>query len=147
MSLTDTEIIDNTHFQESGDRLECYTVLPGGDEFREAVPDRESVSKNMIAWCNTVREYISVKEQRAEEERVAAKARRKGGNPPETRSEPAEATITSDPKEAVLEWYRTVQEQIDALGESIKRDTEERNSLRDQRDRVEPIIKAWKGSE
>jgi len=138
--LSDTQIIDNTHFHDRDDgKVECFTALPGGEEFREVVPEREAVTKNMIAWCNTVREYLKVQE---ESKGVARGEERKA------RQEPLSASDgTSDPKVAVLEWFSTVQSKIDHLGEQIDLYTLERNALRDERDRIEPIIKAWKGGE
>ena len=138
--LSDTQIIDNTHFYETPEgKIECFTMLPGDEEFREVVPDKEAVTKNMIAWCNTVREYLKMQE----ESKGVAKV-----EPQKARQEPLSASEeTSDPKLAVLAWFEKTQNEIDALGERIQTDRERRDTLRDERDRVEPIIKAWKGSE
>lgn len=147
-TLSDTQIIDNTHFQENDDgTVECYTVLPGEDEFREKVPSREVVAKNMIGWCNTVREYLRQKEEGDVEERVAKKERRKSGAPSGPAPEPVSEARLSDPKLAVIDWYISVQAEIDELGEVIKEAKEKRNKLRDERDKIEPIVTAWKGSE
>jgi hypothetical protein len=144
MIVTDQQIIGNTHFREEDGKLICYTMLPGDEKFEEVVPDRKTVQKNMIGWCNTIHEYLRRKEVADEEERLARKARRKSGI-----SEDAvvEKVGPQDPKAAVIEWYHTTQDKIDELGRIIEEATEQRNKLRDERDRVEPIIKAWKGSE
>ena len=149
MILSDTEIIDNTHFEdvsidgcEAGAKLLCYTVLPNGERFQEVVPDRETVQKNMIGWCNTVREYVSRMEQETLDQQVAAKKVRQSGSEAVSEDIPP----SEDPKVAVIEWFATVQAKIDELGEIIESATVKRNKLRDERDRIEPIIKAWRGS-
>ena len=144
-TLSDTQIIDNTHFEELEDgSVECYTVLPGGDEFRETVPSREIVAKNMIGWCNTVREYLKQQEEGQEAEKLAKKERRKATGAPESPSKPVSVDMLADPKLAVIDWYISVQGEIDDLGEVIREAKERRNKLRDERDKIEPIVKAWK---
>ncbi len=150
--MNDQSIIDNTHFKEVEGKLICYTNLPGDDKFAQEVSSKEAVQKNMIGWCNTVREYLNVKEREAEREREAAKARRvaeKGTVTPAT-SAPNTVSVetvptSADPKEAVMAWYEETQEKIDDLSQIIHDAQEERKHLRDERDRIKPIIDAWKG--
>jgi hypothetical protein len=154
--MNDQSIIDNTHFKEVEGKLICYTNLPGEDKFAQEVSSKEAVQKNMIGWCNTVREYMNVKEREAEREREAAKARRQAEQaelavfPPEDAGTVATPTTTasvtpSDPKESVLSWYEDTQAKIDDLSQIIHDAQEERKHLRDERDRIKPIIDAWKG--
>lgn len=149
MILSDTEIIDNTHFEdvsidgcEAGAKLLCYTVLPNGERFQEVVPDRETVQKNMIGWCNTVREYVSRMEQETLDQQVAAKKVRQSGSEAVSEDIPP----SEDPKLAIIAWFEATQAEITELGEKIMADRELRDKLRDERDRIEPIIKAWRGS-
>ena len=153
MILSDTEIIDNTHFEDvsidgkgTDSKLLCYTVLPNGERFQEVVPDRETVTKNMIGWCNTVRAYVQAKEDDDLAERVAKKERRQPGIAEEQPPPLGTGHLGQDPKIAVIEWYEQTQNEIDRLGERIQADRERRDILRNERDRVEPIIKAWRGS-
>jgi hypothetical protein len=159
--MNDQSIIDNTHFKEVEGKLICYTNLPGEDKFAQEVSSKEAVQKNMIGWCNTVREYMNVKEREAEREREAAKARRQAEQaelaafPPEDAAvspepQPSTPSVTSvagggDPREAVLTWYEDTQAKIDDLSQIIHDAREERKHLRDERDRIKPIIDAWKG--
>lgn len=138
MSLTDQQIIDNTYFEvDDSERLICYTVLPGEDRFAQAVSSEESVRKNMIGWCNTVREYVNVQEQRQEEERIAKKARRGLERPPERPK--------MDAKGEVLGYFDGLQARIDELGEEISKLQAERKQLRDERDQLQPIVTVWRG--
>ena len=73
--MNDQHIIENTHFEETEEGLRCFTLLPGGDEFSQIVSSPEAVQKNMVGWCNTVREYLKLKEVQDEEERIARKRR------------------------------------------------------------------------
>ena len=141
MTMNDTHIIDNTHFETREDTLYCYTLLPDGDRFEEAVPSKEVVQKNMIGWCNTVREYVKQKRQAAEEEAIARKKRGPITEAPATQPK----KVDGDPKAAVLLWYEGVQSRIDELGEQIEALQQERNELRDERDKMAPVIRVWKG--
>lgn len=152
--LNDQNIIDNTHFKEEDGKLVCYTNLPNGDRFQQAVSSQEAVQKNMIGWCNTVRDYLRMKEQQQEEERVALKKRRKSTPSTET---PESASPTpsgsgtgrptvdapSDPKELVILYYQDLQNEIDALGVEIEEKKERRNELREERDKLRPVMDVW----
>lgn len=150
-TLSDTLIIDNTHFEvDETERLICYTNLPDGTRFAQAVSSKEAVQKNMIGWCNTVREFLRAKERDEEDEKIAARIRRQAESPLEDAGTVATPTTTasvtpSDPKEAVLAWYEDTQAQIDDLSETIHNAMDRRDRLRDERDRIKPIIDAWKG--
>lgn len=148
--LTDQQVIDNTHFFTQADRLFCKTNLPGGESFQQAVSSEEAVRKNMIGWCNTVREFAASMEAAKAEDSAAQRAARKGEAAvvaPYPMPDPTRPDTIKNPKVAILEWYEYNQNKIDELGEKIASMQEERNLLRDERDKVEPIIKAWKGSE
>ena len=139
MVVNDQTIIDNTHFRDEDGKLVCYTNLPGGEQFAQAVSSQESVQKNMIGWCNTVRDYLKQLEVQAEEERLAAKAKRV----PE--EETIAATPITDARQAVMQHYDSIQAQIDQLGEEIAEKKEQRNALRKERDDLHPIIVVWRG--
>ena len=130
MSLTDQQIIDNTHFREEDGKLICYTALPGGGKFEQAVSSKESVTKNMISWCDTVREY----EKALENEKEATRR-------PERPSEPRKM----DMKGMVLGHFDSLQEQIDDLGKKIEDLKTQRTELRNERDELKPIITVWRG--
>jgi hypothetical protein len=141
--MNDQTIISNTHFETDGDRLICYTVLPDGDRFEQQVSSQEAVQKNMIGWCNTVREFMKAKETALEEERIAAKRRKKDEESSST--EIGTTVPQGNAKEAVIAWYENTQARIDELSDTIKLLLDERDALRDERDKIRPIIEAWKG--
>jgi hypothetical protein len=154
--INDQVIIDNTHFElDESQRLICFTLLPDGTRYAQAVSSKEAVQKNMIGWCNTVREFIKVQEDSREHEKVEAKLRRKAQEPDpnsdvgEVAEKPVIPNPTTvgedDPKVGVLAWYEAVQERIDYLSKEIDSMKDERKSLRDERDRIKPVIDAWKG--
>ena len=144
--INDQVIIDNTHFRLEDDALICYTNLPDGSRFEQVVSSQEAVQKNMIGWCNTVREYIAALAAEKEEERVSAKrVRQKSPAPEATPDTPVAESSTEDPRAAVLEWYTTTQTRIDELSEQIAECKLERTGLRNERDRIKPVIDAWKG--
>lgn len=156
--LNDQVIIENTHFREEGDALYCYTLLPGDDKFEQKVTSADAVRKNMIGWCNTVRDYIAVKEAQAEEERAAKKQRRKAGlEDAQTAEESSQTASTFDPLDAlktygasasrtlILQHYDWLQERIDELGAQIDELKKERDEHRDERDKLGPIITVWRG--
>jgi hypothetical protein len=77
MSLSDIQVIENTHFRdEDGKKLVCFTNLPDGSMFEQVVSSREAVQKNMVGWCNTVREYMATLVAQHEAECRAKKDRR-----------------------------------------------------------------------
>lgn len=151
--MNDQLIIENTHFEvDETERLICYTNLPDGTRFAQAVSSKEAVQKNMIGWCNTVREHILVKEANEEAEKMAAKKRRVTENAPtvEDRDSTVEARLPAEsknPRVAVLAWYDDTQAEIDALSKLIVDAKHERDRLRDERDKITPVIKAWRNGE
>jgi hypothetical protein len=146
--LTDQQIIDNTHFFTQADRLFCKTNLPGGESFQQAVSSEEAVLKNMIGWCNTVREFAAAKEAAKNEASMEARKARKSVEAvvEAPYPKPSPAPSTDNPKDLILEWYNTTQLEIDDLGKVIADATARRNELRDERDKVEPVIRAWRGT-
>lgn len=144
MSLSDKQIIDNTHIVPEDDgtvTMQC--PLPGGHVYKVKAENAESAKKNVLKFCNAVRDYQAYLERSEEEERLAKKSRRKEGI--ESPKEEAPVVQPGGVKASVLTYFDSLQVQIDELGEKIKADTEKRNALRDERDELEPIIKAWRG--
>lgn len=144
MSLSDKTIIDNTHFREEDGQLYCYTVLPNDDKFEQGVSSAEAVQKNMIGWCNTVREYMKVKEDQREEKILQARRDRELASPVTAPPVPAPSEKV-DPRRLVLDHYDHLQESIDELGEQIEVMKQQRNDMRDERDKLKPIITVWRG--
>ena len=141
--VNDQTLIDNTHFKEEDGKLICYTVLPDGLIFEQEVSNKEAVQKNMIGWCNTVREYISVLAQQKEEERLAKKERRKSGVDASVSGAEEKIPEPEGIQDSILQWYDNTQAEIDSLSEQIKQLKERRTTLRDERDKITPIIRAW----
>ena len=149
--LNDQTIIDNTHFREEGGKLLCYTNLPDGDKFEQAVSNQEAVQKNMIGWCNTVRQYIEVKQEAREEEQARKKLRRKQGmdtpaepeTPPQT---PSEAVESTNPKELVLRYWGELQDEKLALEDQLECIEARLEEIEEERDELGPVIRAWKGA-
>jgi vacuolar-type H+-ATPase subunit I/STV1 len=142
-TLSDNTIIDNTHFEvDETERLICYTNLPDGSRYAQAVSSKEAVQKNMIGWCNTVRDHVAVKERQEEEERVAKKSRRK--EEIEDKLENIAAIPPSvDARQLVIQHYHSLQQEIDLLSDKIKEADERRKALRDERDKLGPVMEAW----
>lgn len=146
MSLSDKTIIDNTHFREKDGKLYCYTLLPNEDKFEQAVTSAEAVQKNMIGWCNTVREYVSVKEQQREDAILKAKRSRELDEPVPAKTVPAATKPENlDARRLVMDHFDNLQQSIDQLGEEIEKMKAQRNAMRDERDKLQPIITVWRG--
>lgn len=149
--LNDQQIIDNTKIEPEGEHWKMTCPLPDGDSFSQLAKSKESAQKHIISWCESVRRYMSEKEEARQAELLAAKKRRQAGEVIEAPGPAAEtvavAPPSSDPKVAVMTWYEETQARIDELGEIIEEAKEERNRLRNERDKIEPIIKSWEGRE
>lgn len=149
MILTDQQVIENTHFEiDESERLVAYTNLPDGDRYAQAVSSKEAVQKNMIGWCNTVREHVSLKAQQEDQERVAKKRQRKDA----PASQPEDTTVRGattpdgggvDSRQLVIDHFLHLQQSIDSLGEDIAQLKEQRNAMRDERDQLAPVMTAW----
>lgn len=159
--LNDQTIIDNTNFRTDDDgKLYCYTNLPGGDKFEQKVSSKEAVQKNMIGWCRTVRDYLSIKEQRAEEERLARKRRKQsmgdgvtssttgsdpvseGANPSPPAKEPVKS-FNGSIKDMMIEYYHQMQDHRDQLKVDIAKMQEELDKAEEELQQVRPVMKAW----
>jgi hypothetical protein len=148
--LNDQTIIDNTHFEvDEKERLICYTVLPDGGRFAQAVSNKEAVQKNMIGWCNTVREFLRRKEKVEEEERLAKKERRQAEeSPPQTTPlvTPVHTPGTGEnAKELVLAHWEHLKDTRRNLRELIEENTAALEAVDKEMDELSPVIKAWKG--
>jgi hypothetical protein len=142
MTMNDTHIIENTHFEhDESERLICYTNLPDGSRYAQAVSSREAVQKNMIGWCNTVREHLKLKEAQEEEERVALKARNKSDlTIPE-----APTTSSYNPKQLVLEHYEDLKSQRVTFIQIIDKTNTDLLRVEAEIEELRPVIAAWKG--
>jgi hypothetical protein len=148
MILTDQQVIENTHFEiDESERLIAYTNLPDGDRYAQAVSSKEAVQKNMIGWCNTVREHVSLKAQQEDQERVAKKQQRRRdpttSGPPTTAAPTPEQGAAVDSRQLVIDHFLHLQQSIDSLGEDIAQLKEQRNAMRDERDQLAPVMTAW----
>ena len=145
--LNDQQIIDNTKITEDADGTVTLTVaLPDGDKYVQKARSSESAKKHIIQWCEAVRNYMASKEDEKHRRIEDAIARRKAGViPPEDKA--PKIPQTENPVEAVMVWYANAQQRIDELGEQIKRLTDERNNLRNERDKIAPIVKVWNGED
>lgn len=144
--LNDQQIINNTRIIPEDDHVRMIMSLPDGEEFSQLAKDADSAKKHIISWCESVRSYIKSKEQAREEELEAKKARRKMGEavrPPEKPSNATSPAVSGDPKQLVVEHYKRLQEEIDSLGEEIEAKKSRRNSLRDERDKLKPVMEIW----
>jgi len=154
--LNDQQIIANTLFEplEDGEGVYMKITLPGDlGVYKQRAQSIASAQKHIIPWCNAVRNHMASMEQAKIDEMMAAKRRRQDEEEESTTFEEVdeyEAPKTPsayDPKATVIEWYENTQEKIDELSERIKRDTAERDKLRNDRDAFGPIIAIWRGSE
>jgi hypothetical protein len=148
MTMNDTHIIENTHFEvDESERLICYTILPDGSRYAQAVSSKEAVQKNMIGWCNTVREHLKLKNAQEEEERVAKKSRRKAEDAPAEDLTPPEAPTTSsyNPKQLVLEHYEDLKSQRVTFIQIIDKTNTDLLRVEAEIEELRPVIAAWKG--
>jgi hypothetical protein len=151
--MNDTQIVDNTHFDfDDNERLICYTLLPDGDRFAQAVSSKEAVQKNMIGWCNTVREYLVAKESELENERQAAKRRRLAEDAIIREPTPSTQKDTSDdgggsynPKQLVLEHYDDLKSQRVTFIQIIDKTQGDLRRVEAEIEELRPVIAAWKG--
>lgn len=143
-NLNDQTIIDNTHFTEMEGKLVCYTNLPGGERFAEKVSSKEQVQKNMIGWCNTVREYVR------QQERSKAKPKTDAPAPSQTLPETPDTSARSaieplDAKQLVIEHYENLREARVNLIQLIDEHKGDLLAVEKEIDELHPVIKAWRG--
>jgi len=142
-TLGDQTIIDNTHFEHNDEgKLVCYTNLPDGTRYAQAVSSMEAVQKNMIGWCNTVRDYLKMMEDIEEQEREA-KRKKKDSPLPAPTAEPRSDTI--DPKALVLEHYENLRSSRIHIEETITELEDQLELVEEELNELSPVIKAWKG--
>lgn len=145
--LNDQQIINNTKITENDDGTVTMTaVLPDGDKYIQKAKNSESARKHIIQWCEAVRAYMNSKEEERQRKIEDAVARRKAGITTEVAPTPPKVD-NSNPVEAVMVWYANAQQRIDELGEQIKQLTDERNKLRNERDKIAPVVKVWSGED
>lgn len=150
--MNDNDIIHKTKVVEveGEDCVELVIELPDGEEFKQRAKNADSAKKHIMAWCDSVRGHWDSKQAAKREEQEARIARRKAGMPAEPPEKP-QATSTlppsTDPRVGVLEWYEKTQARIDELSDMIEACKDERDRLRDERDKITPVIKAWQGGE
>lgn len=150
--MNDNEIIHKTKVLpvEGESFVELVIELPDGELFKQRAKNADSAKKHIMAWCETVRGYWENKQtSRKEEQEEAIKRRKRGDLPTPSRQpeKPSEPAASSDPRVSVLEWYEKTQARIDELSEMIDACKDERDRLRNERDKITPIIKAWQGGE
>lgn len=150
--MNDNDIIHKTKVLEveGKDYVELVIELPDGEEFKQRAKDADSAKKHIMAWCDSVRGHWDSKQAAKREEQEARIARRKAGLTEEAPEKPQEARTlppSTDPRVGVLEWYERTQARIDELSDMIEACKDERDRLRDERDKITPVIKAWQGGE
>lgn len=150
--MNDNDIIHKTKVVEveGEDCVELVIELPDGEEFKQRAKNADSAKKHIMAWCDSVRNHWDSKQAAKREEQEARIARRKAGLTAEAPEKPQEACIlppSTDPRVGVLEWYERTQARIDELSDMIEACKDERDRLRDERDKITPVIKAWQGGE
>ncbi len=144
--MNDNEIIQQTRIEPGDGFVEMIIDMPEGEPFKQRAKDAESAKKHIMAWCESVRNEATAREERRKEEQEAAKKRRQSGL--DTSPDPAPSLlIRGTPKDAIISWYDTVQEDIDDLSAKIEELRSERDMLRNQRDEFAPLVAKWKGVE
>ena len=153
--MNDNDIIHKTKVVEveGEEYVELVIELPDGEEFKQRAKNADSAKKHIMAWCDSVRGHWDNKQAARREEQEAKIARRKAGltenapRPPEKPQDETSPPSSTDPRVSVMEWYEKTQARIDELSEMIEACKDERDRLRDERDKITPVIKAWQGGE
>ena len=145
-TLNDQQIIDNTRITPQEDHVKMMITLPDGEEYSQMAKDADSAKKHIIAWCDSVRSYIKQKEADRLEELAAARKRRGTEHPVTAPERPVEETSPesgTSPQQLVISHYKHLQEEIDRLGIEVEEKKKKRNSLRDERDKLKPVMEIW----
>ena len=132
--LNDNEIITNTRIVPAEGHVEMRCALPDGDEFVSKARDAESAQKNIMKYCEAVRNYMEVKRQNKEAEQQAAKAARKSGTTPianipaPTPPPPLPGIADDDPFADIADRIKLCEAEIEHLG-SVMDDLQEQLRL------------------
>lgn len=143
--ISDKEIMGGTTILPHPDKgVTLRYEIDADHAFEQRAESAESAKKHIIRWCEAVRQYATQVEKDKQEEALARRKAR-GAHPPAPDVGPA-LTAVANPKEAILQWMEETQAKIDELGLVIENAQAERKQLRDERDKIKPIVDAWKGT-
>lgn len=141
--ISDKEIMGGTTILPHPDKgVTLRYEIDADHAFEQRAESAESAKKHIIRWCEAVRQYAVQVEKDKQEE---ALARRKSRGAAGIASD-ALVHAVANPKAAILQWMEETQAKIDELGLVIENAQAERKQLRDERDKIKPIVDAWKGT-